>query len=118
MDKPPKHFLCGHCDRSLSKTVFYQHRRLYYKSTANEWCKSRLFLESCGEPSFTVPDNELEDATSVQEPSFTLSEDEYDTDQGISKTRNRYVATTLLALNIRINVNSNNIRYTAEYLGR
>lgn len=71
-----KRFFCGHCNQNLSKTVFYQHRRLYYNIALNEWSKSRLF--SASEQSFTVSDDQMEKDAPVEEPVFSISDDESD----------------------------------------
>ena len=30
-------YYCGHCDKQLSKTVFYRHKRLYYGRRSKTW---------------------------------------------------------------------------------
>ena len=32
-----KRFHCGHCGEKVSKTLYYQHKRLYYSSAFNTW---------------------------------------------------------------------------------
>lgn len=34
--------LCGHCNENLSKTVYYQHKRLYYDQRSRKWHKNRI----------------------------------------------------------------------------
>ncbi len=41
--RTPKYW-CGHCDKVLSKTTFYQHKKLYYDSTKSVWSKERIRL--------------------------------------------------------------------------
>jgi hypothetical protein len=33
---------CGHCGQSVSKTVYYQHKRLYYCDSTNSWLQANL----------------------------------------------------------------------------
>ena len=35
-----KRFHCDHCGEKISKTLYYQHKRLYYSSSTNSWRKS------------------------------------------------------------------------------
>ena len=35
-------FLCEHCNRSLSKTQFYKHKRMYYDKYKRRWLKDRV----------------------------------------------------------------------------
>ena len=78
MKTAPKRYFCGHCDQSLSKTVFYQHRRLYYNAESKKWCKGRLFSVPTSEPSFTMPDDEFEQCTGSISTLFTISDEECD----------------------------------------
>ena len=32
-----KRYLCGHCNEWLSKTSYYNHRKLYYDTKARNW---------------------------------------------------------------------------------
>ena len=32
-----KRFHCEHCGEKVSKTLYYQHKRLYYSSSSNTW---------------------------------------------------------------------------------
>jgi hypothetical protein len=32
-----KRFHCGHCGEKISKTLYYQHKKLYYSSSTNSW---------------------------------------------------------------------------------
>ena len=34
-----KRFYCGHCDEKVSKTLYYQHKKLYYCSTNKSWIR-------------------------------------------------------------------------------
>ena len=42
-EKSKKLVLCGHCDEYVSKSTFYQHRRLYYNFRTQKWSQSRVF---------------------------------------------------------------------------
>ena len=35
-------FLCEHCNRVLSKTQFYKHKRMYYDKNKRRWLKDRV----------------------------------------------------------------------------
>ena len=35
-------FLCEHCNRILSKTQFYKHKRIYYEKYKGRWLKDRV----------------------------------------------------------------------------
>ena len=35
---------CGHCDKDVSKSTFYAHRRLYYDRKTKKWSKTQLFI--------------------------------------------------------------------------
>jgi len=37
---------CGHCDQSLSKTVYFHHKRLYYDKSKKEWSLKQIFNRS------------------------------------------------------------------------
>lgn len=43
---PPKHLYCDHCDDYISKTLYYQHKRLYYDSMTKTWSKTRLYTST------------------------------------------------------------------------
>ena len=36
-----KRLYCPHCDEQLSRSLYYQHKQLYYDSTQHEWKKYR-----------------------------------------------------------------------------
>ena len=80
--KQSKRFLCGHCDTNLSKTAFYQHRRLYFDTRLNKWSKTRVFRprDDLNEPSFSVSIEDFADepscSSSADELQFSLQKDE------------------------------------------
>lgn len=37
-----KAYLCGHCDQELSKTSYYQHKKIYFDTTKKEWRKEMI----------------------------------------------------------------------------
>lgn len=43
MSTKQKRFYCGHCKEYVTKTVYFQHRRLYFESNSGRWSKVRLF---------------------------------------------------------------------------
>ena len=54
-----RHFFYRHCHQNLSKTTFYQHRRLFYEPQTKKWCASRVFpSQTSNEPMFTASDDE------------------------------------------------------------
>jgi hypothetical protein len=57
-----KRYFCGHCSKELSKTRFFQHRRLFYNRKTKEWSQQRFFESRLGE-NFNFSDNE-DDSTS------------------------------------------------------
>ena len=44
----PKQFYCEHCKKLVSKTLFYQHKRLYYDRVSKTWSSTRVFSPLCG----------------------------------------------------------------------
>lgn len=40
--KEPSHLRCGHYNQNLSKTVYYQHKRLYYDRPLKKWYPHRV----------------------------------------------------------------------------
>ena len=38
-------YYCGHCDKQLSKTVFYRHKRLYYDRRSKTWSSCRILAD-------------------------------------------------------------------------
>ena len=66
---------CRHCNQFLSKTIFYQHKRLYCDRLSKKWSSTRVDLEaehnSGNAFSLTDSENELDD----QEYPFEVEED-------------------------------------------
>ena len=44
--EPPKKRFCGHCKEYLCKTVYFQHKRLYFNKESNEWLPTQIFNKS------------------------------------------------------------------------
>ena len=40
--KQRKLYFCGHCQESVSKTLYFQHRAIYYDKRAKQWAKDRV----------------------------------------------------------------------------
>lgn len=38
-----KRVLCGHCDELVSRSTYYQHKRLYFHVQSQKWSKERVF---------------------------------------------------------------------------
>ena len=32
-------YLCGHCNQKISKTLYYQHKKLFYSASTKSWKK-------------------------------------------------------------------------------
>lgn len=47
-----KRFHCGHCNEKVSKTLYYQHKKLYYSSADKSWTQATS-PDSDEEPSQT-----------------------------------------------------------------
>lgn len=47
--KPRKSYFCGHCNEEVSKTLFFQHRKLYYDKRNGEWKTERVMSMDLGE---------------------------------------------------------------------
>lgn len=41
-----KRKLCGHCNEYLSKTAFFNHKRLHFDKRTNEWQKDRVYYDA------------------------------------------------------------------------
>lgn len=41
-----KRIHCPHCDEYISKSLFYQHKHLYFDETVQQWKKSRHLGDS------------------------------------------------------------------------
>lgn len=42
-------YFCGHCKEEVSKTLFFQHRKLYYDKRNGEWKTKRVIPSDLGE---------------------------------------------------------------------
>lgn len=38
-----KRMFCGHCNRLVSKSCYYVHRKLYYNRESKKWCPERVY---------------------------------------------------------------------------
>jgi len=47
--KSRKSYFCGHCKEEVSKTLFFQHRKLYYDKRSREWKTERVTPNDLGE---------------------------------------------------------------------
>lgn len=63
---------CPHCDKKLSKTTFYAHKRLYFNQLTRKWSKSRVNFT----PSTAVEDDVTRMEDLDQLPGF--SEEKHD----------------------------------------
>ena len=71
----PRRYRCGHCNKSLSKTQFFKHKKLYYNKTHRKWQNSNTqSVRSCDNDSdfdFGCTDSESDD--------FPLSDNDIET---------------------------------------
>ena len=44
--EPPRKRFCGHCNEYHSKTVYFQHKRLYFNKESNKWLPTQVFSKS------------------------------------------------------------------------
>lgn len=65
-----KRFHCEHCGEKISRSLYFEHKRLYYSSTSGTWKKELFTANAAAEQQF-------ED--------FVFPEHEEDTLQGMSK---------------------------------
>lgn len=49
----PNTFFCGHCKRQLSKTKFFQHKKLYFDVSSKEWRQKRINVINVEEFTFS-----------------------------------------------------------------
>ena len=47
--RKPKRYFCGHCDENVSKTLFFEYRKLFYDKLAKRWRKERVVQAGLGE---------------------------------------------------------------------
>ena len=68
-----KEYYCGHCDKVLGRTVFYQHRRLYFHRTSRKWFQRPVNFSGTGSDS--AAEFIMSEAEEQQETAFTLDTD-------------------------------------------
>lgn len=52
-------YYCGHCEQKLSKTLFFQHKKMYFDKATNTWRKERIITVGDDED-FNMFPSELE----------------------------------------------------------
>ena len=57
-------YKCGHCGEAVSKTVYFQHKRLYYCDDTNSWSQGNLDSDEFEE--FTFSDMDEEESVGFQ----------------------------------------------------
>ena len=62
--RKPKRYFCGHCDKKVSKTLLFEHRKLFYDKLAKQWRKERVVQAGLGEE-FDFTQAEREDQIDV-----------------------------------------------------
>ena len=59
--KPVKTYFCGHCSKELTKTLFFQHRKLFYDRKTRKWSQQKVFESILGNDfDFTESENSIE----------------------------------------------------------
>ena len=61
MSAEVKKYVCGHCDKAVSKTLYFKHKKLYYDRLSRSWRVTRLVssVNQCEE--FDFDENEQDD---------------------------------------------------------
>ncbi len=54
-----KRFHCEHCKEKISKTLYYQHKQLYYSSATNSWTCDIAASGHRAEEEFSFSDDEM-----------------------------------------------------------
>ena len=83
-----RHF-CAHCNRYLSKTLFFRHKQLYYDTTARTWSSERVIHPvvaedkefSCDIDTSSHDDDMQADLFVIPQAELTDSSDLHDTVQ-------------------------------------
>ena len=73
-DAMEKRFHCGHCGEKISKTLHFQHKRLYYSSSTRSWSSDR-YKDECVPSSLQVHDS-MDTTTSQEVDEFSFSDSE------------------------------------------
>lgn len=55
-----KRFHCGHCGEKISKSLYFEHKRLYYSSHSNTWDEVQVTKREEPFEDFTFSDSEPE----------------------------------------------------------
>ncbi len=50
----PKRYYCPHCKKRISKTLYYEHKRLFYNVKGRIWSADRVFQEIEGSGSAEI----------------------------------------------------------------
>lgn len=67
--KRSKCYSCGHCGQSVSKTVYYQHKRLYYRDSTNSWIQGNYKSPTDEVEDFVFYDDSNEEGVHEEESS-------------------------------------------------
>lgn len=120
-----RRFYCEHCGEKISKTLYYQHKRLYYSYDRQEWELSKkvvgsemtnsrsrspdfIFSEDDTEPDDTEP-NDIEPDDNITTPDHSTNDQpslemclQWPDSKGTSKPSQYYILLLLAFLNYRI----------------
>lgn len=44
-DNSRKTYYCGHCSKDLSKTLYFQHRKLFFDRRAKQWRDTKVYQD-------------------------------------------------------------------------
>ena len=61
MEKITGRYFCGHCNRQLSKTLFFRHKRMFYDRKARKWSDVKVISENIAAEPFTLSDSDAEE---------------------------------------------------------
>ena len=104
--KKRQYLYCGHCEKHVSKTVFYLHRRLYFDQKCMSWSKKRLFLVN--------DDPETPESMPIDddEENYITAQDENDEmlEEGIIMTYSIVMLSLLFLINNRPDAYSTDIK--------
>ena len=60
-------FFCGHCGEKISRSLYFQHKKLYYTPESQQWERTLQNEHDSVQEDFTFSDNEQEDPIDGQE---------------------------------------------------
>ena len=52
--RTPTRYFCGHCNRQLSKTLFFRHKRMFFDRKARKWSSVKVISDDTTSEPFTL----------------------------------------------------------------